>query len=118
MAPVSHPVVDAWFSAMRRGKRGEAELLALFHDAAEYTEPFAGSPRTHVGIEAIRACFREGWERPLPDLTLHVDRVDIDGPNVRAEWTCSSSAFPAPVRGVDRYTIRDGLIARLETSLL
>ena len=118
MATESQPVVDAWFSAMRRGKRGEQELLALFHAEAEYVEPFAGSPRKHVGIDAIRACFREGWEQPPPALTLSVDRVDLDGQNVRAEWTCSSPAFPAPVRGVDRYTIRDGLIARLETSFI
>jgi len=118
MDTITHPVVDAWFTAMRKGKRGEAELLGLFHESAHYTEPFGGSTRRHVGLDAIRTCFREGWEQPVPDLTLTVDRVDIDGTMVRAEWTCNSSAFPGPVRGVDRYTLRDGLIASLETSFL
>ena len=115
---MSHEIVDAWFGAMRRGREGEPELLALFHDDAVYVEPFSGAPVQHVGKQAIRACFRKGWEQPMPDLTLRVDRVDVDGDLVRAEWVCATSAWPTPIRGVDSYTLRDGRISRLETALL
>lgn len=110
-------LVDAWFAAMRRGRKGEEELLALFHEHAHYVEPFSGEPREHVGKPAIRACFREGWETPMPDLELLVERVDVDGDRIRATWVCSTSAWPSPIRGLDVYTLRDGLIMRLETSV-
>ena len=113
----THPIVASWFAAMRKGRRGEDELLALFHDDAEYVEPFAGEPRRHRGKAAIRACLSEGWDTPLPDLSLTVERVDVDGDSVRASWVCRSSAFPGPMHGLDVYTLRDGLIARLESSL-
>lgn len=114
----SHPIVNAWFRAMRRGKAGEDELVALFDAEAEYIEPFGGQARRHVGTRAIRECLREGFEQPPPELSLTIDRVDVDGPKVRAEWTCSSPVFEAPIRGVDEYTLRDGRITRLETSLI
>lgn len=112
-----HPIVESWFAAMRKGAAGEGELLALFHDDAEYVEPFSGEPRRHVGKAAIRACLSESLKTPLPDLELSVQRVDVDGERVRASWVCSSSVFEAPVQGLDVYTLREGLIARLETSL-
>ena len=36
---------------------------------------------------------------------LRVDRADVDGDQVQADWTCTSPALPEPVRGVDRYTM-------------
>lgn len=103
---------------MRRGKAGRDELVALFAEDGEYTEPFSGTSRTHRGKAAIEACLSGGFDNPPPQLRLTVDRVDVDGPNVRAEWTCSSPAFDAPVRGLDEYTVQDGRIARLVTSLV
>ena len=113
----AHPIVESWFAAMRKGREGEEELLKLFHESAEYVEPFAGAPRHHQGKAAIRACLRESWATPLPDLSLTIVRVDVDGPRVRAKWICESSAFPGPMHGLDVYTLRDGLIMRLESSL-
>ena len=52
--------------------------------------------------------------QPTPDQKLLLDRVDMDGDNVRAEWTCTSPIFATPMRGYDLFTIRDNLIARLE----
>jgi len=115
---VSHEIVDAWFAAMRRGRAGEEELLALFHEDATYVEPFSGASREHVGKDAIRACLRAGCEQPLPDLTLTVERVDVDGDEVRAEWVCATSAWPTAMRGLDVYRVADGRIRRLETLLL
>ena len=50
--------------------------------------------------------------------TVSVDRMDIDGGTIRSEWTCNSAAFRTPMRGFDLVSIRDGKIARLETTLL
>ena len=111
-------LIDRYFDAMRAGRDGEEALLALFADDAVYTEPFTGVARTHTGKAAIRACFQASWESAPPDMGLTVDRVDLDGDTVRSEWTCTSPAFPGPMKGVDRYTLRDGRIARLEVSFV
>ncbi|MCA9653964.1 MAG: hypothetical protein H6712_03790 [Myxococcales bacterium] len=45
------------------------------------------------------------------------DEIDgVDGEVVRSEWTCTSPAFPGPVKGIDLCTVRDGRIQRLEVS--
>ncbi len=116
--PSPRAVVDRYFHAMRAGSAAEAELMALFHDDAVYVEPFTGRPRTHQGHVAIRRCFVEAWRDPPADLELCVDRVDLDGERVLAQWTCASPSFPGPVQGRDTYVIRDGKIARLEVTLL
>ncbi len=92
--------------------------MALFADDAVYVEPFGGETRTHVGKDAIRASLRAGWANHLPEMTLTLHRVDVEGAALRMEWTCASSAFPAPMRGTDRFVLRDGKIARLETRIL
>ena len=107
-------VVDRLFKAMQAGPSGESEMMALFSDNAVFVEPFSGMPQTHSGKDAIKTSFQSMWETPAPDLKLIVDRVDLDGKNVRAEWTCTSSVFPTPMRGYDLFSIREGLIERLE----
>ncbi len=103
---------------MQGGEAAGDQLLALFAADAVYVEPFSGTERTHEGRAAIEACFRAGWAQTPPELTLEVNRVDVDGAVVRSEWTCRSPAFPAPVRGVDVCTVQDGRIARLEVRFL
>ena len=109
------PIVDAWYRAMQRGPLGEDELVALFAEDGVYVEPFSGAPRTHRGQAAIRACFQGSWAQTPPDLTITVDRVDLQGTEARVQWTCHSPVFPAPVRGEDEVVVRDGRIVRLET---
>ena len=93
--------------------------MSLFADDAVFIEPFSGEPKTHAGFEVIREAFRDSWkEPPPPDMKLVLDRVDRDGDRVRAEWTCTSPVFPAPMKGCDLFTIRDGKIARLEIVML
>ena len=111
-------LIDRYFAAMRRGATAEDELLALFADGAVYVEPFTDAPDPAVGIDAIRARFRRGWEFPLPDLELDVLSVDVDGPVAVSQWECRSPGLPGPMRGEDRYEIRDGRITRLEVRLL
>jgi hypothetical protein len=106
--------VESLFKAMQTGPGGEAALMDLFDEDSIFTEPFGGQPRSHAGLDAIRASFRETWENPLPEMKLTLGRVDLDGEQVRAEWTCSSSAFPEPMRGYDLFEIRGGKIKRFE----
>jgi ketosteroid isomerase-like protein len=110
-------IVERYFKAMQRGPGGEDDLLALFADDAVYVEPFGGDQAPHVGTAEIRAWLKASWDSAPPELVLRVDRVQVDGDQVQADWTCTSPALPEPVRGVDRYTIRGGRIARLETRL-
>jgi ketosteroid isomerase-like protein len=107
-------VVEGLFRAMQAGRSGEEAMVSLFHDDAVFIEPFSGQRVTHTGREAIRDSFRQQTAHPLPEMRLTLDRVDAQGADVRAQWTCTSSAFPAPMRGHDLFNIRDGKIARLE----
>ena len=107
--------IEGVFKAMQSGPGGEEALMALFADGAVLIEPFSGQPHTHVGKDAVRQSFRDQWKNPLPNFSLTVDRVDLDRSQVRAEWTCTSSVFPTPMRGYDLFTLDDqGKIARLE----
>ena len=112
MSPME--VVSAYFEAMQGGPSQIDALLPLFAEDAVYIEPFSGAERTHTGRSAIEACIRAGYENPPPDMTLQVNRVDVDGDVVNSEWTCNSAVFPGPMRGVDTCTVRDGRIQRLE----
>lgn len=109
--------VQRYFEAMQRGPEAAEELFGLFADDAVYVEPFSGEERTHVGRAAIEACLTAGFSNTPPDLVLEVNRVDVDGAVVRSEWTCTSPAFPAPVRGKDECVVEDGRIRRLVVRL-
>ena len=109
-------VVQEYFKAMQAGAEAAEPLFALFADDAVYVEPFSGESRTHTGRPAIEACMKGSWENTPPDLELEVNRIDVDGNVVRSEWTCSSPAFEAPIKGIDVCTVQDGQIKRLEVS--
>ena len=90
-------------------------MMSLFTEGAVFVEPFAGETRTHEGIPAIREAFMDMWkEPPPPDMELKLLRADRDDNFVRADWTCTSPVFEAPMNGYDLFTIEDGKIARLE----
>jgi ketosteroid isomerase-like protein len=101
---------------MQRGPEGEDELVALFAEDAVYVEPFSGAE--HAGRDAIRAWLRGSWADQPPGITITVERLEVVEHVVEASWVCESDAFARPARGRDRFTIRDGRIARLETELL
>ena len=107
-------VVESLFRAMQAGPAGEDQMMGLFADHATFIEPFSGEARTHNGKDAIRSSFKEMWSNPAPDLQLSLDRVDLDGDRVRADWTCTSPAFPTPMKGYDLFTIEGRKIVRLE----
>lgn len=110
-------VVEAYFRAMQAGAAGGDEMMVLFAEDAVYVEPFTGQARTHTGRAAIRQNFIDSQRYAPPDMRLTLDRVDLAGDQIRSEWTCTSPAFPHPMHGQDLWTLRDGKIIRLETSL-
>ncbi len=110
-------IIESLFKAMQAGPSSAETMMALFAEDGVMIEPFSGRPVTHTGKPAVAAAFQEMWKDPPPEIALHIDRVDLDGDRVRAEWTCTSPVFPAPMKGHDLFTIRDGKIARLEITV-
>ncbi len=106
--------VQKVFEAMHARAEGEAAMRELFADDAVVIEPFSGQPRTHRGKKDIMAWFLEAVAEMPPDMTLKLDRLDMDGDRVRAEWTCMASVFPTPMRGYDLYKIVRGKIEHAE----
>lgn len=110
------PTIADFFRAMQAGSNAAHDMERLFSEDAIYVEPFAGRPTTHVGIAAIMAAMRLGWENPLPDMTISLDRIDVVGPRVTVAWTCRSPGLPGGQgRGVNEFSLKDGKIVRLET---
>lgn len=107
-------VVERVFKAMQTGQEAESDMMALFADDAVFVEPFSGEAQTHEGKPAIRSSLIEMWSEDDPDAELIIDRIDLDGDRISAEWTCHSAAFTAPMRGVDKFVIENGLIQYLE----
>lgn len=118
MAADAIDITNRFFAAMQTGATAENEMIGLFADDAVYVEPFTGKVRTHNGKDAIRATMRDAWKRPMPDVRIEIDRIDVSGDSVRARWTCYSSTLPGGKgSGENLFTLRDGKITRLETSL-
>lgn len=122
--PKAQAVVEGYFASMRARAAGENGMAALFAEDAVYIEPFssgsAGSQeqRRHIGKIAIVEFFGQAWSHQPADMTVSLDRLDIDGDLLRSEWTCASAVFTTPMRGYDLFTIQNGKIVRLETMLL
>lgn len=113
------PAVSEFFRCMQAGAPSAEAMMALFTEDAVYVEPFTGTAQTHRGATAIRAAMTPAWQQPLPAMTITIDRVELDGETVRAEWTCRSPALPGGAgRGVNVFTLHAGRIVRLETTLL
>src|SRR5205823_9076205 len=112
-------VVESYYRAIQSRGTAEETIVGLFADDAVYIEPFSkgtvsGETTTHSGKAAIHDFFRGSWHARPPDMRLTLDTISIDGSFVRADWTCTADVFGSPMRGFDRYLIRDGRIARLE----
>jgi ketosteroid isomerase-like protein len=117
LEPASQAIIDRYFEAMQVGLPAAEAYTALFADDAVLIEPFSGQPRTSTGPAAIRASFEESVRNRPPDMSLTVDGVSLMDGSIRSDWTVSSPVFPAPMRGYDLCTIRNGKIARLEVHL-
>jgi len=113
MSESTRNLVDGYYAAMRRGPEAEADMMALFADDIVYVEPFTSPDEPAVGIEAVRARLRLGWETPLPEMELDVVSIEIQGDTATTQWECRSPALPVPARGTDTYTFAGGKISRL-----
>jgi uncharacterized protein (TIGR02246 family) len=95
-----------------------AAVAALFADDGVYVEPFStGTPNEVRGRAAIEEYFRQSVQMRPKDMTVSVDRIDVDGELVRTKWTCSSADWDAPMQGSDEMRVGDGRIKRLEVHL-
>lgn len=113
-------LIESHYRAMQMGADGEDAIVELFADDAIYIEPLMSAdrtPRAHVGKAAIREAFHRGLQWNPPDFRVSLDRLEIEGDELVSHWTCDSAQMPAPVKGTDRYVLKDGKIKRLETRL-
>ncbi len=116
MAATAHrDAIERYYRAMEAGSPDQ--MRELFADDATYIEPFSkgGAPTRHDGREAIVAWLAASFEAGNKGVTITLDRLDVDGDAVVAEWTCVGPMLPGPMKGHDRYRVADGRIAHLET---
>ena len=59
-----------------------------------------------------------GWEMPMVDTRIRIDRAAASSGEVHIEWTCFSPSLPGGKgHGLNRFTMQDGLIVSLVTTL-
>jgi uncharacterized protein (TIGR03086 family) len=95
------------FDAAFTAKDVDAVMAAMTPDCVfEDTSPPDG--RQHVGAAAVRAAW-EALFRSSPEATFTTEEVVVAGDRVVARWRYDFGA--GHVRGVDLFTVRDGLVA-------
>jgi ketosteroid isomerase-like protein len=117
IASQDRTTIEAYMALMQTGSAGLDDLIGLFQDDAVYVEPFTGQPQVHAGKGEIRAFYEQALERDMKAARLTLDRLDLDGERLRAEWTCELPQIKGQMRGFDLLTMRNGRIARLETTV-
>jgi ketosteroid isomerase-like protein len=110
-------VIEGYYRAMEAGS--PQQMDGIFTADAVYTEPFSkgGEPTTHSGRDEIVGWLGASFEGGNKGVTITLDRIDVDGDTVVAEWTCVGPYLPGPMKGHDRYQVQDGRISRLDTRL-
>ena len=108
-------VIENYYRAMEAGSADQ--MTGLFIADAVYTEPFSkgGEPTVHSGRDEIVGWLAASFQGPNQGVTITLDRIDVDGDDVVAEWTCTGPMLPGPMQGHDRYQVQDGRISRLDT---
>lgn len=114
---IERSVIERYYRAMEAGSRESMD--GLFTDDAVYIEPFSkgGELTTHTGRPEIVGWLNASFEAGNKDVTITLDRLDVEGDSIVAEWTCIGPMLPGPMKGHDRYTVRNERISRLETRL-
>jgi ketosteroid isomerase-like protein len=118
VSPADRQLIERYFHAMQTGAAASDDVMDLFADDAVYIEPFGGGPATHIGKDEIRRSFSESQVYAPPDMTVTLNRLDLEDDCIRSSWTCTSPALPHPMHGQDVWKIRDGKIRHLETTFL
>ncbi len=110
--------ISNFFLSMQAGKPGAPRLEACFADKAIYEEPFTGTNRRHEGRKAIMSAMALGWEMPMEDTVISIDKIDLGSSQIVVDWTCRSPSIPGGQgQGQNNFTIEDGLIVSLITTL-
>lgn len=110
--------VSNFFLAMQAGKVAADALAACFDEDAIYEEPFSGVINRHVGKPAIMQAMAAGWDFPMPDRHIVIERVVAGSDEILVEWTCYASVLPGGRgSGTNRFQLRDGRITHLTTTL-
>ncbi len=110
--------ISNFFLSMQAGKVGAEALEACFAPDAVYEEPFTGTVRRHEGKAAIMKAMALGWEIPMTDMRISVDKVELTGGEILVSWTCRSPSIPGGQgSGLNRFTLHNGLVTRLITTL-
>jgi len=110
--------VSNFFLCMQAGRTGVDALMNLFAEDAVYEEPFTGTPRRHVGRDAIRKAMTEGANVPLQDTRIEINTATVLNGEIHIAWTCHSPSLPGGQgSGLNRFAIEEGLIQSLITTL-
>ena len=80
--------VSNFFLAMQAGKTSDDAIAACFSDDAVYVEPFTDESRTHRGKDEIMKAMALGWEIPMVDTRIRIDRAAATGSEVHIESDC------------------------------
>lgn len=110
--------ISNFFLSMQAGEIGAPALMACFAKDAVYEEPFTGAVRVHKGHDEILKAMALGWEMPMVDTRISIDKVEVSGAEILVDWTCRSPSIPGGEgRGLNRFVLRDGQITSLVTTL-
>jgi hypothetical protein len=110
--------ISNFFLAMQAGRSAASTMERLFAEDAVYEEPFTGKPLTHTGRDEILKALQGGWEQPLPDMHLSIERVEAKTDTIAVDWVCYSPALPGGAgRGRNTFVLRSGKIVSLKTTL-
>jgi ketosteroid isomerase-like protein len=85
-------VIERYYRAMEAGSTDQ--MNGIFTDDAVYREPFSkgGELTTHAGKPEIVGWLGASFEQGNKGVTITLDRLDVDGDTVVAEWTCRPGA--------------------------
>lgn len=110
--------ITNFFLAMQAGPHGLEMLGDMFTPDASYHEPFSGNNEPHNGRAAIMAAFAASRSDAFDDAVITLGAVEIDGEDIKVDWTCISQAIPGGQgSGVNVFRMKDGKIISLKTTL-
>ncbi len=110
--------ISNFFLAMQAGQVGADALAACFAPDAVYVEPFTGVVRRHEGIAEVMQAMALGWEMPMLDTRIQIDRVSLRTEEVLVWWTCFSPSIPGGQgSGCNRFVLEAGRIVSLITTM-
>jgi hypothetical protein len=106
---------DQWVSKLLGRLEVDGQAAAITQAVCDRNEMTNGE-RARIRF-FLRRAFVESQAYAPADMTVTLNRLDLEGDCIRSAWTCTSPALPHPMQGHDLWTIRAGKILRLETTL-